>query len=145
MYKNLAVVFLWIAVLVALSVHSGSTVIADSPRQFGYQGGTPTLGPIRWDLRGGEPATGQPNGGEKGGELYVYALNGAVLHDDARSRPANVLGSNAFAEALADNKVTYSEVAVMPGFDGDLAVTPLAAPASNRPSPPHSPADSAPR
>lgn len=122
MYKNLAVVFLWIAVLVALIVHSGSTVIADSPRQFGYQGGTPTLGPIRWDLRGGEPATGQPNGGEKGGELYVYALNGAVLHDDARSRPANVLGSNAFAEALADNKVTYSEIAVMPGFDGNRLV-----------------------
>lgn len=122
MYKNFALGFLCIAVLVTLSIHSGAAVKADPPRQFGYQGGTPTLGPTRWDLRGGEPAAGQSTGGEKGGELYVSALNGAVLHDDARPRPANVLGTNAFAAALADNKVTYSEIATMPGFDGNRLV-----------------------
>lgn len=104
-----------VATTVAVSFNTPGTVKADP----GYSGPTPTLGSVRWNLRGGEPPTGESTGGESGGGLVVLAEAGQVLHDDLRSRPTATLGANAFQGALSDNKVTYAEIAAMPQWDGN--------------------------
>lgn len=104
------------ALVTLIAIQPVDRVSADPPLP-GYDGATPTLGTVLWNVRGGDPAGEEPTGGDRGGELFIQAENGAVIHDDSRSRPASVLGTNIFAGALADNKVTFAEIEALDEWD----------------------------
>lgn len=124
--------------LLALAARGNAPVFAQAAPAFGDSGPVPVLGTVRLDARGGagsaspdgtysEDAGGHAGYGGNGGAVSLVAPAGLVQADDARLRPASLLGLNALAGALSDGVVTYSEIAALPWFDANLGLLDLPA------------------